>query len=129
MFDKVYLIKSISAVTNYNSSSCFYWYYLLILSVDLSAHVAKDVYFLGQILHLNYFCFHQIPCLTIQLKHNHIKFTVLPQTKLKYILLMVLMMTTNRKPLGQSLNTLVARADWILLGNLIGNDNKSTIFI
>ena len=25
VFDKVYLIKGISAVTNYNSSSCFIW--------------------------------------------------------------------------------------------------------
>ena len=25
VFDKVYLIKSISAVTNYNSSSCFFF--------------------------------------------------------------------------------------------------------
>ena len=25
LFDKGYLIKSVSAVTNYNSSSCYFW--------------------------------------------------------------------------------------------------------
>ena len=40
MFDKVYLIKSISAVTNYNSSSCFFMIHGL--NISQGSHHKKN---------------------------------------------------------------------------------------
>ena len=42
VFDKVYLIKSISAVTNYNSSSCFNTLYLSIVRYTLTSQMVDN---------------------------------------------------------------------------------------